>query len=187
MTFGEPFLDSGVVLLPQVISRTATGWGCNTSNGFETFPIDKGASQGQKMALNGSCSTTSLHSGSSALPLLLPQVMGRTVAERGSNTVSGFEDFGSENGVSQGQKLALNGSCSPTSLHSGSSALLQPQDMSRITAERGGNTLNGFEDFRTENGLSQGHNLALKYVRVCFSLLQTFSPAPLLAAGYGPT
>jgi len=27
--------------------------------------------------------------------------------------------------------------------------------------ERGGNNLNGFEDFRTENGSSQGQNLAL--------------------------
>ena len=40
--------------------------------------------------------------------------------------------------------------------------LYQRHAQCRSASEREGNNLNGFKGFRTENGSSQGHNLALK-------------------------
>ena len=44
--------------------------------------------------------------------------------------------------------------------------LHQKHSNCRSASELEGNNLNGFEEFRTENGQSQGHNLALTVVFV---------------------
>ena len=45
-------------------------------------------------------------------------------------------------------------------------SLYQKHAKCRSASEREGNTLDGFKDLRTENGSSQGHNLALTVVFV---------------------
>jgi len=53
----------------------------------------------------------------------------QSAAQRGGNTLNGFTDFRTENGSSQGQKLALTGLFVPSSLDSGSRPLYINQDV----------------------------------------------------------